>query len=289
MKIAIFGGNGFIGRALEKKAREESYEISIFDLPKYDVEHPETFTVELAAEKPDAVINLAGIFGGVKESPPVRKLFEINVMGNLNVLKAAYDAGARIYIFLSSMGAHGENKLGEHQKRFSLFNPQSGYQASKAAAEYSMQQFLREAPDMRIVALRATMVLDKGTQLQHAPIDFIKTILAGKDIEIYGEGRHEREWIWVDDVADGILRAIEYGARANSGYYPFFLSSGRISMRDLAEKIVSKMGGKVVFTPSTKQAFTLTSDMEESQSALGWVPKYDMDMMIDKLIDAFKA
>ena len=288
MKIVIFGGRGFIGQALGKKARE-SYEVVIFDLPENDVERPETFTAQLISEKPDVVINLAGIFGGVKESPPVQKLFETNVMGNLNILKAAYDAGAKNYIFLSSMAAHGENKPGEHQKRFSLFNPQSGYQASKAAAEYSMQQFLREAPDMKIITLRATMVLAKGTQLQHAPIDFIKTILAGKDIEIYGEGRHEREWVWVDDVADGILRAIEYATGTNPGYYPFFLSSSRVSMRDLAEKIVSKMGGKVVFTPSTKQAFTLTSDIEESQSALGWVPKYDMDMMIDKLIDAFKA
>jgi UDP-glucuronate 4-epimerase len=210
-------------------------------------------------------------------------------MGNLKVLYAARDAGIKNYIFTSSITVHGGNDVGKHQTRLSSFNPKHGYSASKAAAEFSMMQFLKEAPDMKIVTVRPTMVLGKGTYMPHAPSEFIKTILSGKDIEIYGEGLHEREWIWVDDVAEGLLKACEFAEVAKPGYYPFFLSGNRISMRDLAEKVVAKLGGKVVFTPSTIQAFTLTSDGSESQEMLKWAPKHTMDMMLDELIEILKA
>jgi len=287
MKIVIFGGKGFIGKALEKKARG-LYKVAVFDLSKEDIRNPKTFERLLISEKPDVVINLAAILGTMKEAPSIQELFETNVMGNLNVLKTSYDVGVRNFVFASSMTVHGENKIGDHRTRFSSFNPKHGYSASKAAAEFSMIQFLKEAPEMKIVTVRPTMVLGKGTYLPHAPIEFIKTVLAGEDIEIYGEGSHEREWIWIDDVAEGILKSVEYAVEAEPGYYPFFLSSARISMRDLAEMVAKKLGGKVVFTPSTKQAFTLTSDYSESQKLLKWHPKDDIDTMVEKLITVFK-
>ncbi len=282
MRIAIFGGGGFIGRALQEKAQGR-HEVFAFSHADYDIGRPATFASKLAAAKPDAVINLAAILGTLKESPSIRDIYAVNVMGNLNILAAAYAAGARNYIFSSSIVVHGENKIGEHQKRTSLFNPKHGYAASKAAAEYSMQQYLREAPEIKIAAVRPANVLGQGTVLPHAPIEFIKTALAGKPIEIYGEGRHEREWVWVDDAAEGILAALDYAGKAAPGYYPFFLSAARISMRDLAEKVAGKLGGKVIYAPSTAQAFTLTSEMEESQKILGWRPQVDMDGMVERL------
>lgn len=287
MKLAIFGGNGFIGKALQKYAQHGN-EIQVFDIPNENVNFPDTFVQKLKEFRPDVVVNLVGILGGIKDSPSIYDLLHINVMGNLEVLRASNEAGVKQYIFISSLSAHGENKIGLHQNRYSTFNPKHGYAASKASAEFSMMQFLKEAPEMKIIAVRPSNVLGEGTLLPHAPIEFIKTILEGRPIEIYGEGLHEREWIWVDDVAEGILKAIEYGNSAKPGYHPFFLSAARISMRDLAEKIASKLGGKVIYTPSTSQAFTLTSEFQESQSLLGWSPRYTIDDMIEMLISSLK-
>lgn len=287
MKIVIFGGNGFIGKALQEKARK-FHEVAVFDLTEEDVRNPGTFKDRLRVEKADVVINLAAILGTMEKAPSIQELFETNVIGNLKVLSASYDVGVRNYIFTSSMTVHGENEIGNHQTRFSTFNPKHGYSASKASAEFSMMQFLKEAPEMKIVTVRPTMVLGKGTYLPHAPIEFIKTVLAGGNIEIYGNGSHEREWVWIDDVVEGILRAVDFGAATKPGYFPFFLSASRISMRDLAEKIANKLGGKVVFTPSTTQAFTLTSDFSESQSLLKWFPKNNIDNIIEKLITIFR-
>ncbi len=288
MKIIIFGGKGFIGKGLAKKL-SLSNEVVVFDRPEIDIRNSETFADKMMAEKPDMVINLAAILGTMKQSPSTHDLFETNVLGNLKVLDAAYKSGVKVFLFASSMTVHGENTIGSHQNRSSLFNPKHGYSASKASAEYSMIQSVKEYPTMKIVTVRPTMVLGSGTYLPHAPIEFVKTILSKKDIEIYGEGLHEREWIWLDDVIEGIMKAYEFGLTAKPGYHPFFLSGNRISMRDLAQKVSTKLGGKVIHTPSTNQSFTLTADSTDSYSLLGWKPRFDMDSMIDMLVDIEKA
>jgi len=284
MNIIIFGGNGFIGRVLQEKVKNHGHEFSVLDLPEEDILKPETFADKVKSFSARAIINMAGVLGGVKDAPPVQKMFEVNAMGNLKLLEVARLAGVKNYIFMSSPTVHGENTIGSHQERFSPFNPKHGYGASKAAAELSMKQFAKENPKMKITAVRPTMVLGQNAKLPHAPVDFIKTVISGKPIEIYGAGHHEREWIWIDDVAEGITRSIEYCAAAEPGYYPLFLSGNRIAMRDLAEKVASKLGGKVVFTPSTKQSFTLTTNYEESQKILNWRPQNDINDIIEKLI-----
>lgn len=287
MKLTIFGGQGFIGKVLQEKAKK-LHDVSVFDLTKEDIRKPDTFKNYLEEIKPDIVINLAAILGTMKSSPSVEDLFETNTMGNLRLIKAVYDVGIKNYVFASSMTVHGENKIGEHHKRFSSFNPKQAYAASKASAEFGMMQFLKEAPELKTVTVRPTMVLGKGTYLPHAPIEFVKTALLGKDIEIYGEGSHEREWIWIDDVVEGILKSVDFGISAKPGYYPFFLSHNRISMRDLAKKVAERLGTKVIFTPSTNQAFTLTADSAESQSILGWSPQKNMDDIISELLEIFR-
>ncbi len=271
-----------MGKALREKLRLE-HNVIIFDLPESDIRNPETFKKNLSAVKADAVINLAAILGGVKNSASVSDFFEVNVMGNLKLLKTAYEVGVKNYIFLSSLSVYGENKIGEHRTPSSPFNPKHSYGASKAAAEFSTMQFIKETPDMKIVTLRPTMVLGENTVISHAPIEFIKAILSGKNIEIYGEGRHEREWLWINDMALGIVKALEYCLKAGPGHYPFILSGNRTAMRDLAEKIVSKLGGKVVLVPSTNQAFTLTSDVSETEKILNWSPQNNLDDIINKL------
>lgn len=282
MKVALFGGKGFIGTALRKKSGN-SIDYTTFDLKNDDVRAPDSFENHLQSLGSDAVINLAAVLGTMTWSPTIVDLFETNVMGNLHVLRSAYQAGVKNYIFASSLTVHGENAIGDHRDRYSPFNPKHGYSASKAAAEFSMMHFIKEAPDIKIIALRPTMVLGMGTTLPHAPIEFIKMILAGKPIEIYGDGLHEREWIWIDDVTAGITRALEYCLGASPGYHPFILSGNRVSMRDLAQMIAQRLHGEVQFVPGTKQAFTLTSNYGESQKIIGWRHEYNLQQIIDRL------
>src|SRR5262249_38581980 len=157
----------------------------------------------------------------------------------------------------SSITVHGHNPVGAPCRLDSPFNPQHAYGASKAAAEYSLMQYAKLG--MTMVALRPTLILG-DTPVNHAPIDFIQTLLAGGQIEIFGAGAHEREWLWIDDAAEGFARAVDYCGDAAPGYHPFFLGGRRITMRDLAWRCAEHLGRgpqSVRFADSREQAFTL--------------------------------
>ncbi len=280
MRVAVFGARGFIGKTFVQSA-PVGHELFLFNRPDTDVRKPESFAEKLKEIKPDMVVNLSALLGTLLLSLPVREMFKTNTMGSLNVAYAAHDAGARSYIFTSSVVVHGENKKGKHLGRFSSFAPKHSYGASKAAAEYALEQFTKQEADMSIVTLRPSLVVGEGTEVSLPPIEFVRDALKGKEIQIFGDGLHEREYVSVSDVAKGIWKAIEWSITADKRYHPFFLTGNRISMRNLAEKVVKKFGGKVVYVPKTLQTFSLTTDPSDSKTELGWEVKDGLDSILD--------
>ena len=283
MKIALLGAKGFIGRPLVAAVRAH-HELQAWDLPDVDILDQKGIIEHLRAFAPDVVVNLAAVLGGMN-SKNVSEILTVNFWGNHGLVETCRELGIRRFVFASSLTVHGENDRDHPQSPDAPFRPKHPYAASKAAAEFALMQYAKLG--MTVVALRPTLILG-DTPVNHAPIEFISSLLAGKDIELYGMGDHEREWIWIDDAVDGFSRAVELATHAEPGYYPFFLSGNRISMRDLAEKCAKRLNGTVRLVPSNAKAFTLTADASETERVLGWRPTFDIDAMIEKLIPIVK-
>lgn len=280
MRIAVFGGRGFIGKKLVEIGSNE-HELFLFNRPDADIKNPDSFSQRLKDIRPDIVINLAAKIGTMTSSVSVKEMFETNTIGSLAVAYAAHDAGARSYIFISSTVVHGENEIGKHHGRFSTFAPKHPYSASKASAEYGLEQFAREVKDMVVIALRPPMVIGEGAPVLLPPVEFVRNVLRGKDITILGNGLHEREYVSVADTASGVLKAAIWGLTADAGYHPFFLTGNRISMRGLAERVVNRFGGKITYVPKTARSFSLTTDPYDSQELLGWQVSDGIDSILD--------
>lgn len=284
MRIAVFGGRGFIGKEFVRLT-PGSHEVFLFNRPEADIQTPESYREKLKEVGPDVVVNLAAKIGTLLTSISAKEMFEINTLGSLNLAYASIDAGAKSYIYTSSTVVHGENKKGEHHNRFALFAPKHPYSASKAAAEYALEQFAKEQTGMGIVTLRPPMVIGEGVGVPLAPIEFVRDVLRGKEIEIFGDGLHEREYVSVADVARGIWQTVAWsvgeGKKSYPLYQPFFLTGNRVSMKDLAELVVKKFGGKIIYTPKTVQTFSLTTDASESKQLLGWEPSDNLDSILD--------
>lgn len=283
-RVAVIGGRGFIGNRVAALLAP-MYELDIWDLPEGDIRRPEIIGEKVSSFRPEAVVNFAGILGGVG-SENVRDLFETNFVGTLNLLEACRIAGVPAFVFASSLTVHGMNAPDQPRTLASPFNPIHAYGASKAASEYAMQEYARRF-GMTAIALRPTMVLG-DTATPHAPIEFIKGLLRGEEPVIFGTGEHEREWVWIDDVASGFVRALEF-SRTAQGFHPFFLSGNRVRMRDLAQRCADRLGGRIRFEPSGAKAFTLTADTAESDAALGWRATTDIPTMVERLIDIQRA
>src|SRR5258708_362256 len=252
MRIAIFGERGMIGRSLVASA-PAGYQIAAFNLPEADVRRQATFADELTKFKRDVVISLAAMLGTLISGDSVTDIFETNVMGALTLACAAKEAGAVSYIFTSSTVVHGENKIGQHHCRFDGFAPKHSYSASKVAAEFALQHFSKEANGMTFVTVRPPMVIGEGSKLVLPPEEFVREASAGRDITLFGDGSHEREFVSATDVAAGIWKAAIWSLSADRGYHPFFLTGNRISIKDLAWMVANKYGANVIFVPTTLQ------------------------------------
>lgn len=287
MNIAVVGGKGFLGKPLVEKLRRGGHAVEVFDLPEFDIRDRAAIARRFDASRPDAVINLAAVLGTIY-SQNIREIFDVNFAGNLNVADECARRGISRYLFASSVTVHGENKKDSPCNLDSPFRPKHPYSASKAAGEYSLMQYAKHH-GMAVVVLRPSNIVGMGTALHHAPMDFVTTLMGGKDIELFGKGDHEREWVWVDDVVDGFCSAVDFSEKTPAGYYPFFLSGNRISMSDLAEKCAGYLGGKITYVASTAQAFTLTTDAADSEKILGWRPLFGIDHIIQEIIKRNKG
>ena len=108
------------------------------------------------------------------------------------------------------MTVHGENEIGDHQKRFSLFNPKHGYSASKAASDHLVRAWHHTY---------GLPVLTTNCSNNYGPYHFpekliplcILNALAGKLLPIYGDGQQIRDWLFVKDHCSAIRRVLEVG------------------------------------------------------------------------------
>lgn len=297
-RILITGGCGFIGTNLIRRAGalgvlshlavlDNETMGSPADLPPnvsdYQRGDIRDFpTMVRVATGCDAIIHLAGHTRVLESIDDPMGDFEINVRGTLNVLMAARDAGVAHVVLASTGGAlFGTETAPIHEEM--VPQPLSPYGASKLAMEGYAHAFA-SSYGIRTTALRFTNVYGphsrrKGSAVAH----FFRQILAGEPITVYGDGSQVRDFVYVDDLCDGILRALEASA---SGVY--HLGSGQpTSLSTLLERIRGVVGPErpfeVRYAPwRTGEVVRTYSDIAKAARAFGYEPSVSLETGLER-------
>ena len=289
-KILVTGGAGFIGSTLVPRLAEHGNQLVVVDnltrgsrdfLPElpgleiHEVDIRDTGTMTRLAQGCDTLIHLAA-FGSVVESvAEPSENFSVNVEGTFSVLKAARNSDVRKLIFASTGGALIGNALPPVDER-SVPRPISPYGASKLAGEGYCCAFAN-AYGMDVTALRFANVI--GPQSLHkkgAVTNFFKAIIDSRPIVIYGDGSATRDFLYVEDLCHGIIKAVQSGL---TGFNVLHLASGKeISVRQLADLCIDVSGHadhKIVFEPKRDGEVdrNCASSLVASES-LGFEPKW---------------
>lgn len=292
-KILITGGCGFIGSNLIRRAAalglpghltvlDNETMGSPADLPsnvaayqKGDVR--DLPTVLRMSEGCDAIIHLAGHTRVLESIDDPVSDFEINVRGTLNVLLAARDAGVPHVVLASTGGAlFGAETAPIHEGM--VPQPLSPYGASKLAMEGYAHAF-SSSYGLRTTALRFTNVYGpysrrKGSAVAH----FFRQILARQPITVYGDGSQVRDFVYVDDLCDGILQSLRAGV---SGVY--HLGSGHpTSVASLLESMRDVVGPEwpfeVRYAPwRTGEVIRTFTSIEKAASAFAYRPAVTLE------------
>jgi len=203
MKLAITGGNGYIGTRLLEKLKNTQYEIDTYTLNNWDIKNSPTKIIKNI----DCVIHLAGL---VKVNESVEyplDYYEVNTIGTANVIKKFPNAK---FIFASTGAA---------------FNPTSPYARSKLAAEDIIKSLCNNYTIFRFFNIGGGQPTNP-VGLHAATLKALETkefIIAGSDWNTK-DGTCVRDYVHVDDVCDGIIKAIN-SSSANSPFEP--IGSGK--------------------------------------------------------------
>ena len=171
-----------------------------------DIKEPEI--CEICAKDMDIIVHLAANTGVGPSVADPRKDMEANVLGILNMLEAARSQEVERFVFASSGAPVGEVEPPIHEKLAP--KPVSPYGASKLAGEGYCSAYYRTF-GVKTVALRFGNVYGPGSTHKSSVVaKFIKQAIGGEQCEIYGDGSQTRDFIYIDDLTEAILKAAMY-------------------------------------------------------------------------------
>ncbi len=224
------------------------------------------------------VLHLAGLAGVRPSFAAPAHYARVNVEGTANLFAAAQDRGVDLFLFASSSSVYGNATPLPASEDAAAVVPESPYAASKRGAELVLSALVRKTPRLRCPSLRFFTVYGPRQRPEMAITSFLRKILAGERLTIYGDGSMRRDFTHVDDIVRGVLAAVD---RARAGYRPYNLGSGApVTLRDL----VAAMGRAADRAPTLEHAPVPLGDVDatfadiaRARAELGWEPRIRLD------------
>lgn len=307
-KALVTGGAGFIGSNLVTRLVDDGAEVLAVDdlstgklerladarrsegltFHQMDIRAPEIHELVEKSE-PEVVFHLAAQIAVPTSVLDPTNDASINVVGTVNLLKAAADAGAERFVFTSSGGCrYGDVDVFPTSESQPL-RPDSPYGISKNAAEEYLRYF-HESHGLDYMALGLSNVYgpaqDPYGEAGVVAI-FTKQMLAGKMPKIFGTGKLTRDYVYVEDVVDAQVRAAEIGGAR-------YLNIGtgvETSVLDLFEHLQRLAGleGEPEFGPARPGDIPRSClDASAAKEHLGWEAWTPLEDGLGKTVDWFR-
>jgi UDP-glucuronate 4-epimerase len=235
----------------------------------------------------DAVINLAAR-AGVRDSvadPWV--YYETNVTGTLNLLDGCRRNGITRFVQASTSSLYGRNNT-PFSENDATDQPLSPYAASKKAAEALCHSY-HYLYGINTGILRFFTVYGPAGRPDLSIFRFIRWIVEGQPVQIYGDGKQSRDFTYVEDVARGIVSCVD----SDIEYEIINLGSDRpYSILELITEIGQLVGREPIldFQPAAVADVPATwADVTKASDLLGWKPETDMRTGLLRTIDWYMA
>lgn len=298
MRIIVTGGAGFLGRHLCRALDQAGHKIKIIDLkpnPEFETQVADVRDEESMKKlivDAEAVFHLASLIEAGESVQKPKKYFDYNVMGTLSVLEAMRSNGLKTLLFSSSAAIYGEPEsvpITEDDRTLPI-NP---YGATKLAMESLLCSYV-EAHAFTGVALRYFNLY--GPEEHHLPEThaiprFIKQIYEGQIVTVWGDGQHLRDFVYIDDIVEAHLKALDLVAAEPNQYHYMNLSTERPhSVLAVIETIADSMDKKASIKhhdPRSGDPLKLYADATKAKQVLKWEAQTSLEQGLQKTVNYF--
>jgi nucleoside-diphosphate-sugar epimerase len=284
MTILVTGGAGFIGAHLCRRLLNDGHRVvaldnfdpfyarsikeegvrglrqhSDFALIEADVAEVEAHANRLKAHAPDAVVHLAAK-AGVRPSLEDPVAYQrTNVVGTQAMLAVARRLGVNAFVLGSSSSVYGNNEKVPFSENDAVDHPISPYAASKRASEL-LAYASHHLYGLPVHALRFFTVYGPRQRPDLAIHKFARQMLDGRPVTMYGDGSSSRDYTFVGDIVDGIVRSLERLRERNEFEIINLGGSEPILLRDL----IATLAEALDVTPRIKRLPTQPGDVKRT-------------------------
>lgn len=242
MKVLVTGSAGFIGNKLTQVLLNRGdtvigvdnvndyYDPSLkearlglinqhanFIEVREDIADREAMEQVFATHKPNRVVNLAAQAGVRYSIENPHSYVNSNIVGFLNILEGCRHNGVEHLVYASSSSVYGANTEMPFSVRDNVDHPLSLYAASKKSNEL-MAHTYSHLYQLPTTGLRFFTVYGPWGRPDMALFLFTRNILAGKPIDVFNYGKHRRDFTYIDDIVEGVVRVLDNEAQANDNW-----------------------------------------------------------------------
>jgi UDP-glucuronate 4-epimerase len=333
MRILVTGSAGFIGFHLAKRLLDEGHEVTGLDgfTPYYDVRLKEARHAQLAvrngfdghrvmledadslarvwASRPfDIVVHLAAQAGVRYSIENPRSYVDANILGTFNLLELIRARPVKHFMLASTSSVYGANTSLPFLETDRTAHPLSIYAATKLATEAIAHSY-SNLWSIPMTAFRFFTVYGPWGRPDMALFKFTRGIIEGKPIDVYNHGRMERDFTYVDDLVEALVRLMELppqdpggrgrdvaGDRLNSAAAPFRTvnvgAGSPVSLLAFIEEIELALGRKSVRNYMDLQpgdAVRTHASTAALDELIGWRPQTPVSVGVPAFVEWYRS
>ena len=299
----VTGGAGFIGSHLVEELRRRGHAVRVLDslitgklhnlahIGQVEFLQGDVADLEAcrrAVEGMDYVLHQAAIPSVPRSVKDPITSNRANIDGSLNILVASRDAGVKRLVYAGSSSAYGDTPTLPKREDMAT-HPLSPYALQKLVAEQYCQLFT-QLYGFQTVTIRYFNVFgprqDPGSPYSGVISLFATALLSGRQPTIYGDGGQTRDFTYVANIVDGVLRACE--APRASGEVINLATAGRISLNELLRVMNRTMGtdlAPIYEAPRAGDVRDSQADITKARDVLGYVPSVSLEEGLRHTID----
>lgn len=281
--ICLDNFNGFYDPKIKEKNIIQAVKNPNYDLIRGDILDEKLLNEIFSANRIQSIIHLAAIAGVRQSLLGPSDYVDVDIKGTVNLLEKAKEYKIRQFVFASSSSVYGINKKLPFSESDLVNLQASPYAAAKVAAELFCQVH-HHLYGISTTILRFFTVYGPRQRPEMAIHKFVRLIDQGDPIPMFGGGASQRDYTYIDDIIDGILRAID----KNFDYEIFNLgNSNPIELSKLIKLIGNNLSKEVKLNSVADQPGDVPmtyADISKAKKMLGYSPKTSIEQGIEKFI-----